>query len=164
MMSHHHQQHHTAAEAFRRLFCSVFCTCTPEKARPQWRIKLGNGNILTFIGDFMDFKCTIDDGPFTLSVDKFVDDGGNTTTDTDIPVWASSDPTVLTFAPDPANPQGQIGTLTKKMGASVMTAAFGDQTKLGTPGNYLLSSTLTVNSGLAVAGSVEASGPGVQPA
>ena len=112
----------------------------------------------------MDFKCTVDDGPFTLSVDKFVDDKGNTTIDIDIPVWTSSDPAVMAFTANPADPQGQIGTLSGKSGATIMSAAFGDQTKLGTPGNYLLSSTLTVNSGLAVSGSVEVAGAGVTPA
>ena len=109
------------------------------------------------------FKCTIDAGPFTLSVDHFVDDAGNTTTDADVPVWASSDPSICTVAADPANPQGAIGTLTRKAGATQLTAAFGDQTKLGTPGNYLLAGTLTVNPGLAMSGSVEVTGPGVGP-
>ncbi len=107
---------------------------------------------------------TVDGGPFQLAVDKFVDDKGNTTTDADIPVWAIDDTTVATLvAPDPANPQGATLALTGKIGAVNITAAFGDQTKLGTPGNYLLQGSLGVAAGLAVAGSIEVTGPGVTP-
>ena len=105
---------------------------------------------------------TVDGGPFELFVDKFVDDKGNTTTDTDIPVWAIDDSTVATLvAPSPNNPQGAQLTLTGSIGAINITAAFGDQSKLGTPGNYLLQGSLGVAPGLAVAGAIEVTGPGV---
>jgi hypothetical protein len=137
---------------------------SPETVkRPVWRIRFRDGTEIIFRGDYMSTKSTIDAGPFNLNVDAFVDDGGNTTTDTDVPVWVSSDPTVATIAVDPAAPQGAIVTLTKKVGATQVTAAFGDQTKLNTPGNYLLTTTHTVTVGLAVSGSIELTGPGVLP-
>jgi hypothetical protein len=131
-----------------------------ESETRGWRIKFP-GFEISFKGNFMS-NTTVDGGPFQLSVDKFVDDKGNTTTETSIPVFAIDDTTLATLvAPDPANPQGATLTLTGKVGAINITAAFGDQTKLGTPGNYLLQGSLGVAPGLAVAGSIEVVGPGV---
>jgi hypothetical protein len=148
-----------AGDLFRALFCRVFCSCE-DLPKPRVTLKFA-GFSITFVGAFA-MNTTVDGGPFNLSVDKFVDDKGNTTTDTDIPVWAVDDATVGTLtAPDPANPQGAILTLTGKVGALNITAAFGDQTKLNTPGNYLLQGSLGVAPGAAVAGSIEITGPGV---
>jgi len=158
----HHERDTDAL--LRRLFCRVFCRgeCHPEPLRPVVTLKF-QGFSITFEGDFMS-NTTVDGGPFQLAVDKFVDDKGNTTTDADIPVWAIDDTTIATLvAPDPANPQGAVLTLTGKQGAVNITAAFGDQTKLGTPGNYQLQGSLGVAAGLAVAGSIEVTGPGVAP-
>lgn len=159
----HHEYDGPAAEAFRRLFCWVFCRCKPVPLRPVVALKFP-GFSITFEGDTFMSNTTVDGGPFQLAVDKFVDDKGNTTTDTDVPVWAVDDTSVATLvAPDPANPQGAVLTLTGKIGAVNITAAFGDQSKLGTPGNYLLQGSLGVAPGLAVSGAIEITGPGVTP-
>jgi hypothetical protein len=157
----HHEHDDPAAAAFRELFCWVFCRCRKPRFLPVVTLKQP-GFSITFEGDTFMSNTTVDGGPFQLSVDKFVDDKGNTTTDTDVPVWAIDDTTLATLvAPDPANPQGATLTLTGKIGAINITAAFGDQTKLGTPGNYMLQGSLGVAAGKAVAGAIEITGPGV---
>ena len=157
------------AQAFRDLFCWVFCSCKPAPLRPVLTLKdRSSGFSISFdFGEILIMDTTVDGGPFELSVDKFVDDKGNTTTDTDIPVWAitgnaaDGSPLATLVAPSTSNPQGATLTLAGKVGAINITAAFGDQSKLGTPGNYLLQGSLGVAPGQAVAGSIEVTGPGV---
>lgn len=112
---------------------------------------------------------TVDGGPvIELNVDAFIDDQGNTTTDADVPVWtavgndASGNALATLVAPSPnGGPQSAQLTISKKVGALQVNAAFGDQSKLGSPGNYLLSGALNITPGLAVSGTIEMTGPGV---
>jgi len=112
---------------------------------------------------------TVDGGPtIELNVDAFVDDKGNTTTDADVPVWtaagtaADGTDLVTLVAPSPnGGPQSAQLTIAGKVGAVQVNAAFGDQSKLGTPGNYLLTGALNITPGLAVSGTIEMSGTGV---
>ena len=159
-----HGNEYDTDDLLRALICRLFrCDDARKKWKPVVTIKW-SGTSITFIGDKFMSNTTVDGGPFQLAVDKFVDDKGNTTTDTDIPVWAIDDPSIATLvAPDPANPQGAVLTLTGTMGAVNITAAFGDQSKIGTPGNYLLQGSLGVAPGNAVSGAIEITGPGVTP-
>jgi hypothetical protein len=130
-------------------------------------VRFKDGTSITFNGAFI-MRTTVDGGPFQFSVGEFVDDKGNTTTDSDIPVWtadgvdADGNP-LATLEADPGNPQGVIMTLSGKKGALQLSAAFGDQDKLGTPGNYLLTDSLNIAPGLAVSGRITGTGPGLEP-
>ena len=105
----------------------------------------------------MDVKDTA--GPFTLSVQNFVDSKGNPTTDADIPVYTSDDGgNVLTLAANPSDSQGQIATLTGKLGQANISATFGDPTA----GGFVVTGSLNVLPGAAVSatmGIVDSSAP-----
>lgn len=97
-------------------------------------------------------------GPFKADITGFVDDAGNPTTDADVPVWASSDDTVATVSvDDPGNPQEATVTLTKKQGQAQITATFGDLAS----GGFVVTGSLEVAAGAAVAATMVFSGPGL---
>ena len=118
-----------------------------------------------FVGAFVmigDFQMQVPDsgGPFTADVQNFVDSKGNPVTDTDAPVWASSDPTVATVVVgDPTKPQEATVTLTGKLGQAQVTATFGDPAA----GGFVVTGTLDVVAGAAVSASMSFSGAGVAP-
>lgn len=100
-------------------------------------------------------------GPFVATIEQFVDDKGNPTTESDVPTWASSDDTIATVAPDAANPQSATVTLTGKTGQVQITASFPDDTAGGSGPAYVVTGMLDVMPGAAVSASMAFSGPGV---
>jgi hypothetical protein len=97
-------------------------------------------------------------GPFTADIVNFVDSKGNPVTDTDVPVWASSDETVATVAVgDPANPQEATITLTGALGQAQVTATFGDPAN----GGFVVTGSLEVVAGPAVSATMNIVGPGI---
>lgn len=100
-------------------------------------------------------------GPFVADIVGFVDDHGNPTTETDVPVFASSDETVATVAVDPATPQKATVTLTGKTGQAQITASFPDASGGGSGPAYVVTGLLDVQPGEAVSASMNFSGPGL---
>lgn len=140
----------------QELFCLAFCG---HHKAPKPRVKIGvDGITITFFGDFtMDVKDT--SGPFTLNVSNFVDSKGNPTTDADIPVYSSDDAgAFVTLSANPADAQGQIATLTGKIGQANLSATFGDPAA----GGFVVTGVLNVLPGAAVSatmGIVDSSAP-----
>jgi hypothetical protein len=128
----------------------------PSRRTAKLRISCGLFAV-TFAGDF-DMKVPTSGGPFKADITGFVDNAGNPTTDTDVPVWASSDPTVAAVSvDDPNNPQEATIALTKKPGQAQITATFGDPAS----GGFVVTGSLEAVAGSAVSATMVFSGPGI---
>lgn len=146
-----------------RLRRAVRCALRGVFAGPRVRVRIGHSTI-TFHGDF---KMQVPDsgGPFLADITGFVDAAGNPTTDTDVPVWKSSDETVATVAvADPSKPQEATVTLTKKLGQAQITADFNGGAANAAGGGFTVTGDLTVVAGAAVSATMVFSGPGVTAA
>ncbi len=148
----------------RQLFCRIFCPCDHHHRRKEavLRIRCGIFEVVT---------CTVKGrimatvpatgGPFKATIENFVDDKGNPTTENDVPAWASSDDTIATVVPDSANPQAADVTLTGKTGQVQVTASFPDASAGGSGAAYVVTGMLDVLPGEAVSASMNFAGPGV---
>lgn len=146
------------AEIIRKAFCAVFCPCN-HRPKPRARITLGFGSTkLTFEGDFT-MQVPDSGGPFTADITGFVDSKGNPTTDSDVPVWASSDESIAGVAVSDTNPQEAVVTLKGPLGQVQITATFGDPAN----GGFVVTGTLEVQPGAAVSATMAFSGPGITP-
>lgn len=98
-------------------------------------------------------------GPFVADIVNFVDAKGNPVTDTDTPVWASSDTTIATVAVSATNPQEATVTLVGPLGQAQITATFGDPAA----GGFVVTGVLDVIAGAAVSATMTFAGPGIGP-
>lgn len=150
--------------AMRYVFCHLFCPCKPESQRREAVVRLRCGlfsiTICTVKGKIM-ATVPATGGPFQATITNFVDSAGNPTTESDVPVWASSDDTIASVLADVVNPQAAEVTLTGKTGQVQITASFPDASGGGTGAAYVVTGMLDVLPGEAVSASMEFSGPGV---
>lgn len=152
--------------AFRLFFCRVFCPCEHHHRRSKFavlRLSSGSAAITCLTTSKGVFMATVpaSGGPFRAEITGFVDDKGNTTTENDVPVWASSDETIATVAVDGSNPQAADVTLTGKTGQAQITASFPGSDAGGSGASYVVTGMLDVQPGEAVSASMSFSGPGV---
>jgi len=137
------------------------CLCgRKRKIRAVVTLGFPDGTAITFTGDW---KMQVPDtgGPFTADISAFVDAKNNPVTDTDIPVWASSDTNLATVVPnDPAgtDPQGSVVTLGTGTGQAQITASFPAQ-KGGQP--FVVTGSLEIVGGAAVSATMTFAGPGI---
>jgi hypothetical protein len=141
------------------LFCAVFCGCPAPRKIPVVKVSFGRSSF-TCKGDFM-AQVPDTGGPFTATIQSFVDAKDNPTTESDVPTWTSSDDTVATVAADPANPQSATVTLTGKTGQVQIAANFPDASGGGSGPAYAVTGTLDVMPGDAVSASMVFAGPGL---
>lgn len=95
----------------REFFCRVFCGSHHPKPRATVTIS-GAGLVAVTFGENDMATVRNDGGPLKFDISGFVSDKGNPVTDKDIPALSSSDESVATVAPDPADPDGQDGVIT----------------------------------------------------
>lgn len=136
-----------------QLFCELWCSCKPPL--PKVKISFGPYSF-TLHGDIMS---TVPDtgGPFAAEITAFVDAKSNPTTDTDVPVWGTSDATIATATPDAVNPQKAAVALTGKTGQVQITATFGDVAA----GGFVVTGQLDVQPGAAVSATMSITGSGL---
>lgn len=109
------RHHDSAADAFRNLFCAVFCGCYHRRRATVTLSGPGSISSITFqYTEKEPFMATVvkTGGPLKIDVGNFVDDKGNPVTDKDPAVYSSSDETIATVVNDPDDAQDGLITLT----------------------------------------------------
>jgi hypothetical protein len=130
--------------------------------KPLAEVSVAAGSTrFTFQGDFT-MRVPDTGGPFTVDITAFLDAKGNPATDTDAPVFNTSDASIATVSVgDPNKPQEATVTLTGKTGQAQITADFAGGAAAAASGGFTVTGLLEVQPGAAVSATMTFSGPGI---